>query len=65
LPGLPTLSRFRAFCHDSDWPSYLPEGNWKAAAFTQAIGPRTLETREHLPGGTAHRFYGLESGDAA
>jgi L-fuconolactonase len=51
----------------SDWPSYLPEGTWKAAlaAFTQAIGPQTLETREHLLGGTAHRFYRLETGDAA
>jgi L-fuconolactonase len=46
----------------SDWPSYLPAGTWKAAlaAFTQAIGPQTLETREHLLGGTAHRFYRLE-----
>ena len=51
----------------SDWPSYLPEGTWKAAlaAFTQAIGPQTLETREHLLGGTAQRFYRLETGDAA
>ena len=53
--------------YGSDWPSYLPEGTWKAAlaAFTQAIGPQTLETREHLLGGTAHRFYRLETGDAA
>jgi L-fuconolactonase len=52
--------------YGSDWPSYLPEGTWKAAlaAFTQAIGPQTLETREHLLGGTAHRFYHLETGDA-
>ena len=51
----------------SDWPSYLPEGTWKAAlaAFTQAIGPQTLETREHLLGGTAHRFYRLETQNAA
>ena len=48
--------------YGSDWPTYLPEGTWKAAlaAFTQAIGPQTLETREHLLGGTAHRFYRLE-----
>jgi L-fuconolactonase len=53
--------------YGSDWPSYLPEGTWKAAlaAFTQAIGPQTLETREHLLGGTAHRFYRLETVDAA
>jgi L-fuconolactonase len=53
--------------YGSDWPSYLPEGTWKAAlaAFTQAIGPQTLETREHLLGGTAHAFYRLETGDAA
>jgi L-fuconolactonase len=51
----------------SDWPSYLPDGTWKAAlaAFTQAIGPRTLEAREHLLGGTAQRFYRLESPEAA
>jgi L-fuconolactonase len=52
--------------YGSDWPHYLPEGTWKAAlaAFTQAIGPQTLETREHLLGGTAHRFYGLKAGGA-
>jgi L-fuconolactonase len=46
----------------SDWPSYLPGGTWKEAlaAFTQAIGAQTLETREHLLGGTARRFYRLE-----
>jgi L-fuconolactonase len=51
----------------SDWPSYLPAGTWKAAlaAFTQAIGPQSLLTREHLLGGTARRFYRLETGDAA
>ena len=45
--------------YGSDWPSYLPVGTWKEAlaAFTQAIGPQTLETREHLLGGTARRFY--------
>jgi L-fuconolactonase len=51
----------------SDWPSYLPVGTWKEAlaAFTQAIGPQSLETREHLLGGTARRFYRLETGSAA
>jgi L-fuconolactonase len=45
--------------YGSDWPSYLPVGTWKEAlaAFTQAIGPQTLETREQLLGGTARRFY--------
>ena len=45
----------------SDWPSYLPAGTWKEAlaAFTQAIGPQTLETREHLLGSTARKFYGV------
>ena len=47
--------------YGSDWPSYLPEGTWKEAlaAFTQAIGAQTEETREHLLGGTACRFYGV------
>jgi len=38
---------------------FLPGTKWKEAlaAFTQAIGPQTLETREHLLGGTARRFY--------
>ncbi len=52
--------------YGSDWPSYLPEGTWKAAlaAFTQAIGPQTQLTREHLLGGTAQRFYRLDTEDA-
>jgi L-fuconolactonase len=51
----------------SDWPSYLPVGTWKEAlaAFTQAIGPQTMETRAQLLGGTARRFYRLAAGDAA
>jgi len=51
----------------SDWPSYLPEGTWKEAlaAFTQAIGAQTMETREQLLGGTAIRFYRLQTGVAA
>jgi L-fuconolactonase len=51
--------------YGSDWPTYLPEGTWKEAlaAFTQAIGPQTMETREQLLGGTARRFYRIE--DAA
>jgi L-fuconolactonase len=50
--------------YGSDWPSYLPVGTWKEAlaAFTQAIGPQTLETREELLGGTARRFYRIGDG---
>ena len=53
--------------YGSDWPSYLPVGTWKEAlaAFTQAIGPQSMDTREHLLGGTARRFYRLEAGDPA
>ena len=32
------------------------------AAFTQAIGAQTLETREQLLGATARRFYRLGDG---
>jgi L-fuconolactonase len=53
--------------YGSDWPSYLPAGTWKEAlaAFTQAVGAQSLETREQLLGGSACRFYGIEIGDAA
>ncbi|MCU1233370.1 MAG: amidohydrolase 2, partial [Candidatus Solibacter sp.] len=53
--------------YGSDWPSYLPAGTWKEAlaAFTQAIGAQTLETREQLLGAAARRFYRLEDGAAA
>ena len=53
----------RRVMYGSDWPSYLPEGTWKEAlaAFTQSIGPQTLETREQLLGGTARRFYRIEA----
>lgn len=45
----------------SDWPWRLPEHAWKAslAAFTQALGARTIEFREQILGGTAARFYGI------
>ena len=48
--------------YGSDWPAYLPEGTWKEAlaAFTQAIGAQTMETREQLLGATARRFYRLD-----
>jgi len=45
----------------SDWPVCLLAGSWKEvlAAFTQAIGPQPIDTRERLLGGTAQEFYGL------
>jgi L-fuconolactonase len=45
----------------SDWPVCLLAGSWKQvlAAFTQALGPLPQETREHLLGGTAAKFYRL------
>ena len=47
----------------SDWPVCLLAGTWKEvlAAFTQAIGPQPVEVREKLLGGTAAKFYGIES----
>jgi len=50
----------------SDWPAGLPDTIWKEAlaAFTQSIGAETMETREHLLGGTAARFYGIPQADA-
>jgi len=45
----------------SDWPVCLLAGTWKEvfAACTQAMGPRSIEFREQVLGGTAVRFYGL------
>ena len=45
----------------SDWPVCTLAGSWKEvlAAFTQAVGPQPVETREKLLGGTAERFYAL------
>ncbi len=45
----------------SGWPEALPEHTWKEslAAFTQAIGARSMEVREQLLGATAGRFYGI------
>jgi L-fuconolactonase len=45
----------------SEWPLRLPEATWKEslAAFTQAIGPHSLEVREQLLGETARAFYGV------
>jgi L-fuconolactonase len=49
----------------SDWPVCLLAGSWKGvlAAFTQAIGPQPMETREKLLGGTAKQFYRLAGMD--
>jgi hypothetical protein len=62
------LSAFGAerVMYGSDWPSYLPVGTWKEslAAFTQALGAQTMETREHLLGATARRFYRLRPPDS-
>jgi L-fuconolactonase len=45
----------------SDWPVCKLAGSWKRvlAAFTQAIGPQSMERREYLLGGTAMEFYKL------
>jgi L-fuconolactonase len=45
----------------SDWPVCTLAGTWKEvlAAFTQAIGPQTIDIREKLLGTTAAGFYGL------
>lgn len=45
----------------SDWPVCTLAGTWKEvlAAFTQAVGPQSMQVREKLLGGTAAKFYGL------
>lgn len=45
----------------SDWPVCTVAGTWKEvlAAFTQAIGPQSIDTRERLLGGSAVEFYRL------
>src|SRR5579871_1012428 len=45
----------------SDWPVCTLAGTWKEvlAAFTQSLGPQSIETREKLLGATAARFYKL------
>ncbi|HWC95583.1 MAG TPA: amidohydrolase family protein [Candidatus Sulfopaludibacter sp.] len=47
----------------SGWPDCLPEYAWKEtlAAFTQALGAAPIPMREQLLGGTAARFYGIDS----
>lgn len=46
----------------SDWPVCTLAGTWKEvlAAFTQAVGPQSMEVREKLLGGTAAGFYALD-----
>lgn len=46
----------------SGWPGCLPEAGWKEtlAAFTQSIGPQSMEVREQLLGGAAACFYRLD-----
>jgi len=46
----------------SDWPVCTLAGTWKEvlAAFTQAIGPQTIDVRDRLLGATAARFYRLD-----
>ena len=43
----------------SGWPDSLAGGSWKEslAAFTQSIGPHSIDVREKLLGGTAARLY--------
>jgi L-fuconolactonase len=50
----------------SDWPVCLLAGSWKEvlAAFTQALGARSMELREKILGETARGFYKLSRGSA-
>lgn len=57
---------FRIFGPDrlmfgSDWPVCLLAGTWKEvlSAFTQALGPQSIEVRSQILGETAARFYKL------
>ncbi len=68
VPQLAALFRFfienfseERLMYGSDWPYCLPQNAWKAclARFTQALGARSMEFREHILGGTATRVYGL------
>ena len=49
----------------SDWPVCLLAGNWKRtlAAFTQALGPQSIETRSKILGETAMRVYSIARRD--
>lgn len=52
--------------YGSDWPHCMATGTWKEhlAAFTQALGAQTLETRDKILGGNATRFYNLSGPNA-
>jgi len=56
-----TLFRPDRLMFGSDWPVCTLAGTWKEvlAAFTQAVGPQSIEVREKLLGGTAASFYRL------
>lgn len=47
--------------YGSDWPNCMKVGTWKEAmaAFTQALGAQSQQTRDLILGGNAARFYGL------
>ncbi|MBM3812908.1 MAG: hypothetical protein FJW20_14890 [Acidimicrobiia bacterium] len=49
----------RRLMYSSDWPLCMHTGTWKEsmAAFTQALGMQTIETRALLLGENAARFY--------
>jgi len=50
--------------YGSDWPQCMQAGTWKEsmAAFTQALGAQTQQTRDLILGANANRFYGLSGG---
>jgi len=49
--------------YGSGWPLYTTPGTWKEAlaCFTQSIGARSIEFREHVLGGTAWEAYGVST----
>ncbi|MEZ5352108.1 MAG: amidohydrolase family protein [Bryobacteraceae bacterium] len=49
--------------YGSDWPRCMHSGIWKEslAAFTQALGPRTMDVRSWMLGENAARHYGIGS----
>jgi L-fuconolactonase len=56
-----TFSPFRLM-FGSDWPVCLLAGTWKQvlAAFTQALGPQSMDDREQILGATAARVYNIK-----
>lgn len=51
--------------YGSDWPNCMAAGTWKEAmaAFTQAMGAQTQQTRGRILGENAVRFYGLDAAE--